>query len=220
MSLSNCYIESMRLDINPFSRNITTYYDNIWEIRLDNILSDKSSTSMVSSLSLEPLEILFENRSTKNESIDCSDDTDTVNDLYDKRFYSKLYDTTKLSPNISLTAIHSHLAAIKKKDSVEMSIKRKSKGKRNNKDRKKKSILQKSQVSLFFQRQKKIRSMKQNIDETNNTVGFGFFAGDVDKRHEACAIDGINYSTSMKSHKDCVCRSFAICRSPLRQEIR
>ena len=186
----------MRLDAQPFSRDITTYWDDIWEVHLGNILADETSTSILSSLSLEPLEVLFENQCVKNKSIDFNNHSDVHSNTYDGRFYPKMNDTTKSSPHISLTDNN------KKK-----------------KDRKKETILQKNQISLFFQRQKKFRSVKRYIDETDDMVRFGLFAGDIDKRHEACAIDGINLSTSMNSHKDCVCRSFVICRSPLRQEI-
>lgn len=210
----------MRLEIHPFSRNITTYCDDIWEIHLGNILAGETSTSILSSLSLEPLEVLFENQCAKNESTNCNNNTDMHTNKCDKRLYPKIYDTTEASPHILLTAIHSHLIVIKKKDTSEVSSKRRTKGKRNNKVRKKEVIPQKSQVSLFFQRQKKNRSVKRYIDGTDDMVRFGLFARDIDKRHKTCAIDGINHATSMKSHKGCVCRSFVICRSPLRQEIQ
>ena len=214
----------MRLEAQPFSRDITTYWDDIWEVHLGNILADETSTSILSSLSLEPLEVLFENQCVKNKSIDFNNHSDVHSNTYDGRFYPKMNDTTKSSPHISLTAIYSHFVAIKRKDTTGACIKRGTRGKRNNnkkqKDRKKETILQKNQISLFFQRQKKFRSVKRYIDETDDMVRFGLFAGDIDKRHEACAIDGINLSTSMNSHKDCVCRSFVICRSPLRQEIQ
>lgn len=213
MALGNYYVEPIQLEISPLSRNVVPYYDDTWEVHLSNILADDASAFILSPLSIEPLEVLFE-----NEIVDLNKGANEYSNKFGKCFQPRIFNTIKSNPHISPITSNNNITTTKRKSGGEASSKRRTKIIRNNK--KEKVTLHKSQVSLFFQRQRKYHSVKRYIDETDDMIRFGVFAGDVDRRHEICPMNRINCrSTSTKSHINCVCRSFVLRKTSLSQEI-